>query len=199
MGARVDKQSAVVGIVAAIAIAGWQLSKKPTDFSAQYITLPSGKRAYCNRQGYREISRTYTYEENILVRDTDGDFVKCDARVGPEWDDTRADENGNLLTPEQVAMRQAERQREQQAKNQAEAAEHAKSEAQERAAKFAAIDRDAEIMRRCGLTWYKAGEVKLCDAARPLAGPGDVFENAFTAEDERASIEAQLKKAGLLP
>jgi hypothetical protein len=76
--------------------------RTPADFHEQFITLPSGKQAYCNRQGYREVLRTYNYERNILVTDPDGNFVPCDAKVGPPWDNARLDADGDLLTVEQM-------------------------------------------------------------------------------------------------
>lgn len=89
---------------------------KPADFSAQFITLPSGRQAYCNRQGYREIKvQTGRLRiENILVTDPNNNFVACDARVGPPGDELRTDENGNLLNDEQIRERYVERQRQQE-------------------------------------------------------------------------------------
>jgi hypothetical protein len=87
-------------------------SQRPTDFGEQFITLPSGKQAYCNRQGYREVRRTYTYEQNMLVTDPDGNFVVCDAKVGPPWDPVRTDDAGNLLMPGQMDdLRRAEQEK----------------------------------------------------------------------------------------
>jgi hypothetical protein len=85
---------AIVGGCLAVACLGLvaYASSKPANFSEQSITLPSGYEAYCNRQGYREISTT---QGNILVEDAGGNFVPCDARVGPAWDE-RTDEQRAL-------------------------------------------------------------------------------------------------------
>ncbi len=97
-----------VGACLAVACVGLVVyaNSKPADFSEQFITLPSGYQAYCNRQGYREISTT---QGNVLVTDEGGEFVPCDARVGPTWDNDRRDENGNLLTLGQMNQKQVDK------------------------------------------------------------------------------------------
>jgi hypothetical protein len=72
-------------------------NSKPADFSDQFITLPSGYQAYCNEQGYREIRY---YGRPQLVTDPQGNFVECDARVGPP---------GSERTDEQRALGEKQR------------------------------------------------------------------------------------------
>lgn len=104
-------------------------ASSPPGFHDQFITLPSGHQAYCNRQGYREVNRVFMGlgSRRELVTTPKGEFVECDARVGPPDDALRTDANGNLMTPEQIAEAVRQKYEEERAGM---AAEHARKQAQ---------------------------------------------------------------------
>lgn len=66
------------GVISALMVIG---CGPDPNFSEQFITLPSGAEAYCNRQGYREISIGRSGTQ--LVTYPSGELVVCDAKVGP--------------------------------------------------------------------------------------------------------------------
>lgn len=187
------RSKAIVGGSIAATCAGLLActDSEPADFSEQFITLPSGYQAYCNRQGYREISTT---RGNVLVEDTGGNFVPCDPRVGPPWDAMRTDENGNSLTSQQIAKINADRLQE---KNRLAQQERQRKLEEKKAKGRAFVENEyEENMARCRIA--QTGELVDMDWATNDVSIDAYRKNCADWHRQRYKIDMARAEAGWL-